>query len=99
MNPPYGRAGPQFIEKLYHELGSTVEEAIVLVNSRATDAAWFQPMFEGTICFTDHRIDFNSPEEKQTSSTHGSCFVYFGPNKDKFAKIFSKFGNVVKRCE
>jgi len=97
LNPPYGRAGPDFIEKLYNEYGSTISEAIVLVNSRATDADWFQPMFEGVICFTDHRIDFDSPHEKQTSSTHGSCFIYFGPNEEKFAEIFSRFGNVVKR--
>lgn len=97
LNPPYGRAGPDFIEKLYNEYGSTISEAIVLVNSSATDANWFQPMFEGIICFTDHRIDFDSPHEKPTSSTHGSCFIYFGPNEEKFAEIFSRFGNVVKR--
>lgn len=97
LNPPYGRAGPDFIEKLYNEYGSTISEAIVLVNSRATDADWFQPMFEGIICFTDHRIDFDSPHEKPTSSTHGSCFIYFGPNEERFAEIFSRFGNVVKR--
>lgn len=99
LNPPYGQLGPEFAEKLYNEYGSSVDEAIMLVNSRATDANWFQPCFEGVICFTDHRIDFDSPEEKQTSSTHGSCFVYFGPNEEKFAEVFSKFGNVVKRYE
>lgn len=99
LNPPYGKAGPPFINKLIVELGNTVTEAIVLVNSRATDAEWFQPMFDGIICFTDHRIDFDSPEEKQTSSTHGSCFIYFGPNKAKFAKVFSGFGNVMRRYD
>jgi len=97
LNPPYGREGPDFVEKLYNEFGSTVSEAILLVNSRATDSDWFQSCFEGVICFTDHRIDFDSPYEKPTGSTHGSCFVYFGPNKEKFAKIFSQFGNVVRR--
>jgi len=97
LNPPYGKLGSAFAAKLYESLGSGVDEAVLLVNSRATDADWFQPCFNGVICFTDHRIDFDSPEEKPTSSTHGSCFVYFGPHEEKFAEVFAKYGNVVKR--
>lgn len=97
MNPPYGKAGMGLIEKFLSEVGSSFHEGILLVNSRATDAEWFQPCFNGTICFTDHRIDFDSPEEKPTSSTHGSCFVYFGPRAEKFAEAFGAFGNVVRR--
>lgn len=98
LNPPYGAAGPEFIEKFLHDLGSTFNEGIILVNSRATDADWFQPLFEGILCFTDHRIDFDSPGQKLTSSTHGSCFVYFGPNREKFIRTFGQFGPVVERC-
>lgn len=97
LNPPYGDEGPPFIEKLMNELNRSVKEAIVLVNSRATDAKWFQPLFDGVICFTDHRIDFNSPHEKHASSTHGSVFIYFGPNEKAFAQVFERFGNIVKR--
>ena len=97
LNPPYGKGGPPFVEKLYNSIGSSVPEAIVLLNSRATETDWFQPCFQGVLCFTDHRIDFNSPEEKKNSSTHGSVFVYFGKNKKKFAEVFSKFGNVTRR--
>jgi len=97
LNPPYGKLGAAFASKLYESLGSGVEEAVMLVNSRATDADWFQPCFDGVICFTDHRIDFDSPEEKPTSSTHGSVFVYFGPKEERFAEVFAQFGNIVKR--
>jgi hypothetical protein len=97
LNPPYGKLGSAFAAKLYESLGSGVDEAVLLVNSRATDADWFQPCFNGAICFTDHRIDFDSPEDKPTSSTHGSCFVYFGPHEERFAEVFAKYGNVVKR--
>lgn len=98
LNPPYGADGPPFVGKLVDEFNvGHVSQAVILVNSRATDAGWFQPMFDGVICFTDHRIDFNSPDEKNTSSTHGSCFIYFGTNDNKFAEVFSEFGNVVKR--
>lgn len=99
LNPPYSQIGPEFIEKFIHDFESTFNEGIILVNSRATDADWFQPLFEGIICFTDHRIDFDSPGEKKTSSTHGSCFIYFGPNQKKFADIFSEFGPIVIRYD
>jgi hypothetical protein len=97
LNPPYGKAGAALIEKFLSEALSSFPEGILLVNSRATDADWFQPCFNGVVCFTDHRIDFDSPEEKPTSSTHGSCFIYFGPNEKRFADVFSRFGNIVKR--
>lgn len=98
LNPPYGNDGPPFVEKLIQEYKTeNITEFILLVNSRATDAEWFQPLYDGFICFTDHRIDFDSPEEKNTSSTHGSCFVYFGHNEKKFAESFSKHGSILKR--
>ncbi len=98
LNPPYGDRTPFFIEKFISEYEKgNIAEGIILVNSRATDATWFQPLFDGLICFTNHRIDFDSPKEKLTSSTHGSCFIYFGPNKKKFADIFSQFGSVVQK--
>ena len=97
LNPPYGGNSGAFIKKLMESLDAEVTEAILLVNANATDTDWFQPCFDGVMCFTDHRIDFLSPSKKATSSTHGSCFVYFGPNKDKFHREFSKFGNIVVR--
>src|SRR3989304_5991716 len=51
LNPPYGKLGPAFVGRLYEFLGSGVTEAILLVNSRATDSDWFQPCFNGMICF------------------------------------------------
>jgi len=100
LNPPYGSAGPPFIERLISELKSgNVTEAVVLVNSHATETSWFQPLFGGVLCFTDHRIDFVSPTgEAQCGSTHGSCFVYFGDNEKDFIRIFRNFGYVVKQC-
>jgi phage N-6-adenine-methyltransferase len=97
LNPPYSNIAMEFIEKFFNDFESTFNEGIILVNSRATDADWFQPMFEGTICFTNHRIDFGSSNERPVGSTHGSCFIYFGPNEKEFAEIFSEFGNIVKR--
>ena len=100
LNPPYGVIGPLFVDRLMKELkNGNVEEAILLVNSRATDAEWFQPLFDGILCFTDHRIDFDIPglKGKKSSSTHGTCFVYFGKSPEKFRMVFAAFGNVVRR--
>ena len=58
LNPPYGDIGPKFVAKLIkaYEAGD-VQEAILLVNN-ATETKWFRPLFEQTICFSDHRVKF-----------------------------------------
>ena len=71
-----------------------VTEAIILVNANGTETNWFQYLYDGVLCFTDHRIDYTG---EGSGSTHGSCFVYFGPNRRQFAKTFKQFGNVVRR--
>lgn len=100
MNPPYGIVGPDFVTKFIDEFNNgNIEEGIILVNSGSTDTAWFQVLFDGVMCFTDHRILFDSPTKDRPppAPIHGSCFVYFGNKEKLFAKTFKKFGNVVKR--
>lgn len=61
LNPPYGRLAGEFVGRLVleHEAGE-VAAAILLVNAHCTDTDWFQPLWAYHLCFTDHRIDFNS---------------------------------------
>ena len=98
MNPPWGNDGPDFGRHLIgqHRAGN-VTEAVALFNAHATDTDWFQPYFEHVMCFTDHRIDYDSPEEKTTTSTHGSVFVYLGDKQKKFGAEFLKWGAVMAR--
>jgi phage N-6-adenine-methyltransferase len=99
LNPPYGRLAGDFTRKLLtnYETGN-VTAAIALVNAHCTDTGWFGGLWDHALCFTDHRIDFDSGERgKQSSSTHGSVFAYLGPDTAKFADIFSAFGAVVSR--
>lgn len=98
LNPPYGGLTEAFVTKLIkqHEEGTTTE-AILLVNSHATDTKWFQPLWDYLLCFTDHRVNFNAPTGAGVGSTHGSVFVYFGENRDRFFREFSEFGVVVAR--
>lgn len=99
MNPPYG-AGicgasvRKFIEEF--EAGA-FKQGIVLTNS-STDTKWFKALASkaSAICFTDHRISFDSPDKKEKSSnTKGQCFFYFGKQKAKFANEFRKYGLIL----
>jgi ParB family chromosome partitioning protein len=98
LNPPYGGLAGLFVERLIqdYELG-LVEEAIVLVNAHATDTAWFQPLFDYPLCFTDHRIDFTPSGHQKTRSTNGSVFVYLGTKSHAFLEHFEVFGAVLIR--
>lgn len=97
LNPPYGRKTGDFIEKLMQEYrAGRVDEAVVLVNAHSAETNWFEPLWNGLICFTDHRIDFHTQEDKG-GSTHGSAFSYFGPHTDRFIEEFDRFGYVVRR--
>ncbi len=96
LNPPYGDLAGKFIERLVQQYteGPT-EAAIVLVNAHATDTTWFQLLWDHTLCFTDHRVDFWSTRPKTSGPTHGTVFVYLGPKTDLFAAHFQKFGAIV----
>ncbi len=99
LNPPYGRLAGDFSAKLVaeHQEGRVVA-AVLLVNAHCTDTEWFKPLWDHVLCFTDHRIDFDSNgRDKDTTSTHGSVFVYLGGELKTFADTFSQFGPVVKR--
>lgn len=98
LNPPYGGLAQQFTDKLVQEyISGNVSQAVLLVNSHSTDTNWFQQLWNYTLCFTDHRINFESPEGAKNGSTHGSVFVYLGGRKDEFVNEFSKYGAVVER--
>ena len=96
LNPPWHKLGSEFAERLMqeHEAGH-VSAAIGLFNAHATDQAWFQPYFRHPLCFTDHRIDYDSPDDKRGSSMHGSVFAYLGDGRGAFASEFRKWGAVV----
>jgi DNA N-6-adenine-methyltransferase Dam len=98
LNPPYAGLGPKFVKKLIAEYESgNVAEAILLVNSHCTDSKWFKQLFNYVLCFTDHRSKFWNQDGIGGAPTHGSVFVYFGPNPDRFEEHFEQFGSVVEK--
>jgi hypothetical protein len=95
LNPPYGRLAGDFAAKFVEEFGAQhITAGIMLVNAHCTDTEWFQPLWDGLLCFTDHRINFYGDDER-SGSTHGSIFVYFGPHNARFTQVFAQFGTVV----
>ena len=99
-NPPYGKTGSKsnqelFAKKALESSRSGVSQIILLVNA-TTDRKWFQELWNYPICFTNHRIKFYTPGEDKTQPTHGSAFIYFGKNIDRFTEVFSEFGKVIR---
>ncbi len=96
LNPPWGGAQAIFVNKLLQQFDAGItHEAILLVNAHSTDTTWFRPFWDHILCFTDHRINFGGTEGG--GSTHGSVFIYLGPNSERFAKEFRQWGAVVVR--
>jgi phage N-6-adenine-methyltransferase len=100
MNPPYARGLiNDFVGKLISEYqAGNVSSAIMVVHS-TTDTSWFQAAARvaSALCFTDGRIEFYRPDGDSGSPTLGSAFFYFGPNADRFAEVFGRFGFVTPK--
>lgn len=96
LNPPWGGLQEKFVGRLMAQVAAgTTTEAVVLVNAHSTDTKWFQPLWNYTLCFTDHRINYYGTSG--SGSTHGSVFIYIGPNWQAFAQEFAQYGAVVRR--
>lgn len=99
LNPPYGGENRLFVERLIREYeAGNVTAAVTLINCHPAETAWFQRLFDYTICFVRGRIDFTGPaRDRASTSTHGSACAYLGPDWQAFAAEFSRFGAVVRR--
>ena len=99
MNPPYGKLGVEFVNKLLSEYTvGNVEAAIILLNTHALTAQWFVPLWSHVLCIVSGRIKFYTEGgEAAGSGPIGSVFVYLGYNEDIFTEAFSSFGPIVRR--
>lgn len=100
MNPPY--AQPLIFDfsnglaRRYDD--GEISQACVLVNN-GTETAWFQRMAKScsAICFPKSRIRFVDPNGNIGGSPlQGQAVIYFGKNVDKFERLFSEKGVVVR---
>jgi hypothetical protein len=89
----------KFILRLLEGYKTGVIEQAILVVTTDTDASWFVPLWEHLICFCDHRVRFNRPGLPALGQFFGTCFVYLGPNEDRFTEVFSQFGRIVRAVD
>jgi DNA N-6-adenine-methyltransferase (Dam) len=102
VNPPYGKTetnksmAAAFCQRAIDQYeDGTIEACVILVNSLHSQS-WQKPLYDYPICLVDHRISFVSGEGKENENpTFQNMFVYLGPNKKKFAEVFSRFGYVM----
>ena len=89
-----------FVPKLAaeYEVGRTTA-AILLTSAHGTETDWFAFLWDQTICFTDHRLDYWNPDPVEGGPTFGSAFTYFGPKPARFARRFAEFGAIVQRVK
>jgi hypothetical protein len=87
-----------FIEKLMTEYRTgSVKQAILLVTA-CTYCIYFQPLWEYPICFMRKKIRFyGEGQVEDKRQVFGNCFIYLGPNEQRFIDVFSKFGPIAKR--
>lgn len=98
LNPPYGKGTGLFATKLQGEYDAgRVTAAVLLINAYGFDSDWFQPFWDHTLCFTDHRIVFYSPHRESGGPANGNLFVYLGSEPERFGEVFGAFGFIVRR--
>ena len=64
-----------------------------------TDARWFAPLFDHTLCFLAHRLAFERPDGFWNGSgeaPHSSVLVYRGRRPRQFADAFSDLGPILR---
>jgi ParB family chromosome partitioning protein len=98
MNPPYS-ANKKFAEYMGSEYSTGhVKEAIILLGAHAIETKWFASYWDYVLCFTGHRIKFNTPTGPAVAGNiAGSVFIHMGKDSHKFAEEFNKHGYVVAR--
>lgn len=99
LNPPYGVTDGEsnagvWARKLISEYrAGNVSEAVMLVNAN-TERKWFSPLWNFPICFTNHRIQFYTPDGVGAQPVDGNALIYLGENVTGFVDVFSRFGEV-----
>lgn len=95
MNPPYGYAITEWVEKLKHDYeAGNVTEAIMLCPA-SSGTEWFQRMNKYPCCFLQKNLFFLRPKGFTVKEAKGATAIfYFGKNEEKFYQVFSRFGGV-----
>lgn len=91
MNPPYGDDVAAWVSYLMDQYAAgEIDAAIALLPAR-TDTAWFQPLYDHTLCFIRGRITFVGADN---GAPFPSVVVYCGMHADLFYSAFRDMGRV-----
>lgn len=87
VNPPYGRDLGNWIMKCKEEAAFGAE--VIALHTARTDTRWFQDSNAHATCFIKGRLKFKGAP---APAPFPSAVSYWGPNKYRFAEVFSKRG-------
>lgn len=101
LNPPYGKTQrgqasnlEYFTRSLVEQYGcGNVTEAILLIPVN-TATRWFEALWRFPICFPRFRVRFYNEQGPSDGASFGTCFVYLGPQEQRFLEVFQSFGHV-----
>ncbi len=94
LNPPYREITPWIMKLIDEYFYGRTTEAILLVNAY-TESRWFQHLWQFPLCFTRGRINFYNPTKGQSGPCSSSAIAYMGPNIDRFADHFRRYGRIM----
>ncbi len=78
-----------------HAAGRATEAVVMLFNA-ATDRGWFQRFWDYPLCFVKGRFKFRRPGgETGNQPLQPNALAYLGPQTERFAELFAKYGRIV----
>ena len=91
-NPPYSAPDlTNFLKKAIKEFESGHVSEMIILTNQGTDTRWCQIISKGLQAYTIGRISFVRPNGFDYGGTsRGQLFSYYGPNKEKFIKVFTE---------
>lgn len=93
MNPPYGDEIGGWVERLVRAYTTgEITEAVALLPARV-DTAWFQPLYDYTLCMIRGRLRFVGAD---AGAPFPSVVVYLGRDDTLFRDLFASIGRVGK---
>ena len=99
LNPPYNMPLiEQFTQRVIDDFeAGIINQAMVLTNN-STDTAWFHRLLRFPVCFTRGRIKFINGDDT-LATRQGQAIFYLGDKMDLFARVFTVFGEVMRRYD
>lgn len=96
MNSPYGEATKRWTRRMAGEYARKRMTAGISLTAARTDTQFFRPLHKVPVCYVEGRIRFLDPDfyREQDPAPFPSALSYFGPDPDKFARVFSTIGDV-----